>query len=152
MSFGTGISIALAVSPVLFLLSLLVTTPHKAWSIFSFAKVIKSLRNTLRGNILQQLWTAFTEELVWRVCMQAIFISLFGFFFGVFVTALLFWAAHLKNVELLSRTSLDIIVFSIVLGFTFEVTSSFPLIVALHTLKNILAETYRYSLANQKTQ
>jgi membrane protease YdiL (CAAX protease family) len=101
------------------------------------------LQAKLRPLLASHLFVAFSEELVWRVCLQSVAISLFGMWGGIAVTAILFWLLHWENFQSLWQRQFEFLLFSLLLGSLFALTQNFMFVIMIHATRNWLILAYR---------
>ena len=93
--------------------------------------------------LMRGVSTAFFEEWVWRVVLQGIAVQWMGPLLGISVTSFLFWGCHFHQFGFSQRRKIEFIFFSLLLGFLYEWTHHFTLLVTVHAARNILTLFYR---------
>ena len=152
LSVNIGLILGITIGLGLFILSFAISTPSPVNAGFTMLKqtnVIISSSVFLRQTALHLL-TAFYEELLWRVCLQYFVVKNAGFWSGIVIIALLFWLSHLANFAGNRIRALEFLAFSLLLGLIYEITLSYPLVVSIHALRNILIIWYRLSLIRKE--
>lgn len=152
LSIEIGVGLGIALGLAIFILSFAVTILEpfrEGLSMFKQAKTVM-VSPLFFSQTGLHLITALYEELIWRVCLQGIAVIYLGFWSGIVSIAILFWAWHLSHFQGNKYRAGEFLTFSLLLGLTYETTMSYPLIVAIHAMRNIMIVLYRLSFIRQR--
>ena len=152
LSVDIGLILGISIGLGLFILSFAVSTTSLVKAGINMLKQTNGI--ILSSVFLSQtglhLLTALYEELFWRVCMQYFIVKYTGFWPGIGIVAGLFWLSHLTSFAGNRIRALEFLAFSLLLGLFYETTLSYPLVVSIHALRNIMIIWYRLSLIRKE--
>jgi membrane protease YdiL (CAAX protease family) len=84
------------------------------------------------------LKTSVAEELVWRVVLQTVLISVVGVHIGVLVIAISFALLHRQRTSGLTIQFVEMLLFSFLVGGLFALTNDPVAIITIHGMRNYL--------------
>jgi len=137
--------IGTAIGLLIFIISFILTTPKPIRSFINYLRSIPAcIKSTIvKKNISIHAATAIWEELFWRVCIQGVLIKFLAFHPGIIATGILFWIVHTHRFGKSISRMVEMILFSLCLGYLFEASQSIILCVTIHFVRNILVVCYR---------
>ena len=95
--------------------------------------------------------TSLWEELIWRVCLQSVFLHFWGNLLSITLTAALFTISHVHRFQGRAIRIVEFFIFSILLSFIFAITHHYWIVVLIHFIRNVLTVFFRFDLLEKKT-
>lgn len=122
---------------LIFFFSVCLTTSNHA---DYFHKLIQSVKTQSatgqRQAALLASITAFHEEIVWRMFFQSVISDSLGTFLAVIVVAIAFTFWHRQQLMGSAVRTLELLLFSLILGIAFVLSGDPLLVIVIHMLRN----------------
>jgi len=133
-----------------FATSLIMTAKPQAWQL---KKLKEGFCRIQFKDCVHAIWrygliTALYEELFWRLSLQSVLRHFFGPWIAVLLTASLFFIVHIPRLKGQWPRALEMAYFSMMLGFIFQATQNYWVLVIIHFLRNAGIVIYRFSILN----
>jgi len=136
---------------VIFGISLGITAPYPLKNLIAFIQNLPHAVKTdiFKKNIKTQGFTAILEEVFWRLCVQGILIQYLSMHKAILITGCLFWVVHTHRFKNSIPRMVELFLFSLLLGYSFELSQSILLCIVMHFMRNMLIIGYRMSLSHE---
>lgn len=134
--FSTLVLGGIVVGSVLLIAGLPLSSPQPKKFIVDSIRGIKCLKEN-RNYLIFQLGVTGYEELIWRVFLISTLMLALPTWAAIFLSAVLFWTVHEEN-RPLGWHSIELFLFSILLGVAYVVTDSLLFVWIVHLTRNVL--------------